>query len=900
MQVKRLLSLMIILLSVVSTSVYAASISGTITDANTGQGIDMATVVALGNNPQTGDSLVYTTHTQPNGAYSLDSMQAAAYIVIVNHPQYYRGQKGPFVLDLQTNLTVDFQLVATSALNNLVSGTILDAQTLAPVPRANVRLLDQDLVHSTVSDSVGIYRFEDISPGGYQLGVDALGYLPFVGNLLIFISPDTQITDLDIHLIPDTTGGSGVLTGTVRDSISQLPVYPAFIELTGILSSGDTLRFFADNNPDGTYRLDNLIAGDYTVECSAVGFETATINHFPITPAGNVLDFYLLPLPNGNGTLMGRVLDSAGNSSVNPAFIELANMDSTTGDSLIFRTVNQPDGRYIIRNIIPGTYSLSCTAIGYHPVHINGFIINEGQNAHDFLLTAMPPQGVGAISGTAAFDSSGNPVVGATLEFISNMGFGYSTQTDSSGNYSALIPAGDYIVSVTYIGPAIPFIYQEYYDDVHTISEATMVTVVENGTTSGIDFGIPESISQVVNATISGTVTDNNGMPLDSAMVRILGANFGSPVGDSLLFTGVTDAQGNYSIGVHTTVFPNASFIASAEEPSYKIEFWQEKPAMLLADPIFIVRDTVITGIDFTLDPGGTPSNNSISGTVSSDTSSAGMSDAFIVGSNMITGEIVFTFSNARGQYTLDGLEQAPYILLFAAGGHVPEFYDNVLAWEDATPVFASSAIISINAGLAPLNSNPTGGNIAGIINDDLGNPISGVFLTIRNSARDVIGYDFSDSQGGYQVAGIVNGDYTVQASKVRYDSKAEQVQYNSNNVNTMVVNFTLQQTVVGITPGEDDNLPQKIELAQNYPNPFNPTTVISWQLAVGSHVELEIYNLLGQKIRTLLSAKQSPGFYQVAWDGEDDAGRQVASGVYIYRIKADKFIRSKKMLLLR
>jgi len=884
MQIRRLLSLMFILLSVVSASVYAASISGTVTDANTGQGIDMATVVALGNNPQTGDSIVYTTQTQPNGAYSLDSMQAADYIVIVNHPQYYRGQKGPFVLDPQTNLTVDFQLTPTSALNNLVSGTVLDAQTLAPVPRANVRLLGQGLVHSTVSDSAGMYQFENILPGGYQLAADVLGYLPFMGNTLIFVSPDTQITGLDIHLVPDTTGGSGVLIGTVRDSLNQLPVYPAFIELTGILSSGDTLRYFTDNNPDGTYRLDNLIPGDYTVKCSASGFETVTLNHFPITPAGNMLDFYLLPLSNGNGTLTGNVFDSTGNSIVYPAFIELAGMDST-GDSLIFRTVNQPDGQYIISNILPGTYHLSCSAIGYHPVQINGFIINEGQNTHDFFLSAMPPQGAGTISGTATFDSSGNPVVGAMLEFISNMGFGYSTQTDSSGNYSAQIPAGDYIVSITYFNSAIPFLYQEYYDDVHTISQATIVTVVENGTTSGIDFGIPESGSQVVNATISGTVTDNTGMPLDSAMVRILGANFGTPIGDSLIFTGMTDAQGNYSIDVSTSFF--GVFIASAEKSGYKIEFWQEKPAMLLADPIFIVRDTVITGIDFTLDPVGTPSNNSISGTITSDSSGAGIPDAFIVGSNLITGEIVFTFSDAQGQYILDGLDPAPYILLFAAGGHVPEFYDNVLAWEDATPVFANGAVTGVDAALTPLNSNPAGGTIAGIINDDLGNPLSGVFLTIRNTNGNVIGYDFSDSQGGYQVEGIVNGDYTVQASKVRYDSHAEQVQYNSSNGNTMVVNFTLQQAVVGITPDEDNNIPQKIELAQNYPNPFNPITTIGFALPETQHAELIIYNLLGQQVKVLVNAELPAGRYEFQWNGTNRSGTEVSSGIYFYMLKA-------------
>jgi hypothetical protein len=82
--------------------------------------------------------------------------------------------------------------------------------------------------------------------------------------------------------------------------------------------------------------------------------------------------------------------------------------------------------------------------------------------------------------------------------------------------------------------------------------------------------------------------------------------------------------------------------------------------------------------------------------------------------------------------------------------------------------------------------------------------------------------------------------------------------------------------------------------LNQNYPNPFNPKTVISYQLAVGSKVELTIYNLLGQKVATLVSAKQRAGQYQAEWDASG-----FSSGIYFYRLNAGNFQEVKKMVLL-
>jgi hypothetical protein len=94
--------------------------------------------------------------------------------------------------------------------------------------------------------------------------------------------------------------------------------------------------------------------------------------------------------------------------------------------------------------------------------------------------------------------------------------------------------------------------------------------------------------------------------------------------------------------------------------------------------------------------------------------------------------------------------------------------------------------------------------------------------------------------------------------------------------------------------------IPTTYDISQNYPNPFNPTTTIKYQLPHSSDVQLIIYNALGQKVRTLVTETKEPGYYEVMWDGRNDGGIQVASGIYLYRIKAGEFVRSKKMLLLK
>jgi hypothetical protein len=89
--------------------------------------------------------------------------------------------------------------------------------------------------------------------------------------------------------------------------------------------------------------------------------------------------------------------------------------------------------------------------------------------------------------------------------------------------------------------------------------------------------------------------------------------------------------------------------------------------------------------------------------------------------------------------------------------------------------------------------------------------------------------------------------------------------------------------------------IPKSMVLHQNYPNPFNPITVINYELPIANYVELNIFNLLGQKVASLVSEEQKAGDHQIQWDASD-----MTSGVYYYQIRTDEFIETKKMVLLQ
>ncbi|NUO83754.1 T9SS type A sorting domain-containing protein [candidate division KSB1 bacterium] len=94
--------------------------------------------------------------------------------------------------------------------------------------------------------------------------------------------------------------------------------------------------------------------------------------------------------------------------------------------------------------------------------------------------------------------------------------------------------------------------------------------------------------------------------------------------------------------------------------------------------------------------------------------------------------------------------------------------------------------------------------------------------------------------------------------------------------------------------------LPSGFHLAQNYPNPFNPSTLIQYEIPQAAQVQLAIYNLLGERVRTLVDANEPAGIKQVTWDGRDDLGERVSSSVYLYRLAAGEVKMTKRLLLMK
>jgi flagellar hook assembly protein FlgD len=115
-----------------------------------------------------------------------------------------------------------------------------------------------------------------------------------------------------------------------------------------------------------------------------------------------------------------------------------------------------------------------------------------------------------------------------------------------------------------------------------------------------------------------------------------------------------------------------------------------------------------------------------------------------------------------------------------------------------------------------------------------------------------------------------------------------------SISVTVLVVNSQV------VNQPQEPPLPDKFSLSQNYPNPFNPVTEIKYTLPKDCHVELVIYNALGQKVKTLVNQFQNAGYKMVHWNSTNDKGNEVGSGIYFYKIKAGRYTDVKKMVVLK
>jgi hypothetical protein len=164
---------------------------------------------------------------------------------------------------------------------------------------------------------------------------------------------------------------------------------------------------------------------------------------------------------------------------------------------------------------------------------------------------------------------------------------------------------------------------------------------------------------------------------------------------------------------------------------------------------------------------------------------------------------------------------------------------------------------------------------------------------------REVSAQNSFNSQNSLRVHFGLGNATLIDSLIIEWPSDSTEV-YTNLTPNHILIVTEGQGLVVVDVAAEHPLQPASFKLHANYPNPFNPSTVIGYRLSVGSEITLRIFNVLGQEVRTLVSGQRSAGQHSVTWDGRDNAGRTVASGVYLYRLKADGFVQSRKMMLLK
>ncbi len=155
-------------------------------------------------------------------------------------------------------------------------------------------------------------------------------------------------------------------------------------------------------------------------------------------------------------------------------------------------------------------------------------------------------------------------------------------------------------------------------------------------------------------------------------------------------------------------------------------------------------------------------------------------------------------------------------------------------------------------------------------------------------------------TEAGSSTIGIENSSEDVGLQYVYdelYDLTASEL------VDNFAIKFTTNgPTVVSVEDelNPENILPDEYALEQNYPNPFNPETRIRYAIPEQGHVSLKIYRINGQLVRILQDGSQSPGRYERIWDGNNEFGNKVSSGVYFYRLQSNSFTQVRKMILLK
>ena len=558
-----------------------------------------------------------------------------------------------------------------------------------------------------------------------------------------------------------------------------------------------------------------------------------------------------------------------------------------------YNTESGADGNFSLE-MVDGKYVVYIPATDTTLAHWGVFEITADTQLDSIQLQQMSSLS-GHVTGTDGYDNV------TIFAYSLNAGRPAMAMVDANGDYSLEVAPGEYVVRLQAFFDC--HMYMVYYDSAYTPGTAQKVKVDQNGATD-IDFTLPPA--QVSQFSVSGTVTNRNGDALAGAEVGFVSYNYFSNLFKTYLDT--TDANGQYTVNGETIMAEDSLLGFAWKDSTYFLQFYNGQASYLTADPIIYHAGENVTGIDFVLDSIDASSGYSISGTVVDENGNPvaqGEVQAFTSAVNI---GVITTQIDSTGHYAFDPVfPSGSEVVLEAWGGfgYLPSIYDGAESWADATPVEITNADVSnINFTLKEVApSRLPLGTIKGVLNLGSGNQLAkasttseyaGAVVYVRpQGTEEWTGYDYVDDNGHFELPVEKDGVYDVKLS-TRDDGDIT----GTATVKNLQSDITL--SVTGISKDGPIGVIHTSRLYDAYPNPFNPSTTIKVDMAKTAQASLTIYDVLGQKVKTLFNGNLNKGSSRFVWNGTDNSGRKVASGLYFYQLKTKDLAQTKAVMLIK
>jgi protocatechuate 3,4-dioxygenase beta subunit len=557
--------------------------------------------------------------------------------------------------------------------------------------------------------------------------------------------------------------------------------------------------------------------------------------------------------------------------------------------------------------------------------------------------------GIAAATGTVSgsvVDMQGRPIPRMIVRLFkrdAETPFQYVRVTDSTGQYHIdRVETGSYVAYA--VDPLGRYMAQWWFAKSRP-AEADKISVADSAETL-VNFAVESRTRSEGPATVAGAVTDTNGIPIEGAVVLFgrvefmlnsakhvgSGSDRGENLRDAISFQMSADAPqaGIQSVapivatttgasGEYTVTLSQGAYIGIAYAPGYRKVFYSNTTDLLRAKVLRVQGDT--TGIAFALPEVPDVPLASISGAVLDTNGTTGVQSrvlAFRLSGDLRRVDSYFADSDENGAYSLTDLPPGDYVLFaLPLGQYAPSFYSltgATIHWREASRLAVKGSDIGgITILVRPLRSGFAGfTSIDGAVTETspsgrtlrtFAAGVDGSIVYAMDAEGDVAGYAVTDESGIYSIPDLAPGTYTVTTDRFGYDEPTSVTVSPTYDAEGNPVSGQADFAIASQTTSVEDPgsvAPTTYSLGQNYPNPFNPATTFSFSIPVQDRVTISIYNILGQRVATLVENVLPAGTHTALWDGRTSSGSHAATGVYFYSITSGSFTATKRMVPLK